>query len=80
MAVQAGLCLAWSETPEDKLCHVVAHMYMPVEQDVLLFLRTMLFCESHCNFEYCCRFLTNMCLESKKCVEVEKRAFLSHLL
>ena len=28
MAVQAGLCLAWSETPEDKFCHVVAQLYM----------------------------------------------------
>ena len=26
MAVQAGLCLAWSETPEDMFCRVVAHM------------------------------------------------------
>ena len=26
MAAQAGLCLAWSETPEDTLCRVVAHM------------------------------------------------------
>ena len=25
MAAQAGLCLAWSETPEDTFCHVVAH-------------------------------------------------------
>ena len=25
MAVQAGLCLAWSETPEDTFCRVVAH-------------------------------------------------------
>ena len=27
VAVQAGLCLAWSETPEDMFCHVVAHLY-----------------------------------------------------
>ena len=26
MAVQAGLCLAWSETHEDMFCHVVAHI------------------------------------------------------
>ena len=28
VAVQAGLCLAWSETPEDTFCHVVAHLYV----------------------------------------------------
>ena len=27
MAAQAGLCLAWSETPEDTLCRVVAQMF-----------------------------------------------------
>ena len=27
MAAQAGLCLAWSETPEDTFCRVEAHMY-----------------------------------------------------
>ena len=26
MAAQAGLCLAWSETPEDTFCGVVAQM------------------------------------------------------
>ena len=26
MAAQAGLCLAWSETPEDTFCHGVAHI------------------------------------------------------
>ena len=26
MAAQAGLCLAWSETPEDTFCHVVAQI------------------------------------------------------
>ena len=26
MAAQASLCLAWSETPEDKFCHVVAQI------------------------------------------------------
>ena len=25
VAAQAGLCLAWSETPEDTFCRVVAH-------------------------------------------------------
>ena len=28
MAAQAGLCLAWSETPEDTFCRVVAHVYV----------------------------------------------------
>ena len=27
MAAQAGLCLAWSETPKDTFCHVVVHMF-----------------------------------------------------
>ena len=26
MAAQAGSCLAWSETPEDTFCRVVAHI------------------------------------------------------
>ena len=26
MAAQAGLCLAWSETPEDTFCHVLAQL------------------------------------------------------
>ena len=26
MAAQAGLCLAWSETPEDMFCRVVAQI------------------------------------------------------
>ena len=26
VVAQAGLCLAWSETPEDTFCHVVAHL------------------------------------------------------
>ena len=26
VAAQAGLCLAWSETPEDTICRVVAHL------------------------------------------------------
>ena len=26
VAAQAGLCLAWLETPEDTFCRVVAHM------------------------------------------------------
>ena len=29
MAVQASLCLAWSETPEDMFCRVMAQMYPP---------------------------------------------------
>ena len=27
MAAQAGLCLAWSETPEDRLSRDKAHLY-----------------------------------------------------
>ena len=27
MAAQAGLCLAWSETPEDTFCRVAVHIY-----------------------------------------------------
>ena len=27
VAVQAGLCLAWSETPKDTFCRVVTHIY-----------------------------------------------------
>ena len=27
-AAQAGLCLAWSETPEDTFCRVVARMFL----------------------------------------------------
>ena len=28
MAAKAGLCLAWSETPEDTFCRVVAHEHV----------------------------------------------------
>ena len=28
VAAQAGLCLAWSETPEDTFCRVVAQMFI----------------------------------------------------
>ena len=34
MAAQAGLCMAWSETPEDTFCRVVAHL-MIVEASLL---------------------------------------------
>ena len=27
MAAQDGLCLDWSETPEDTFCRVVAHLF-----------------------------------------------------
>ena len=37
MAVQAGLCLAWSETPEDTFCHVVVHIYIFFFQEKLRF-------------------------------------------
>ena len=29
VAAQAGLCLAWSETPEDMFCHVAAQLDKP---------------------------------------------------
>ena len=41
MAAQAGLCLAWSETPEDAFCRDVAQF-----QDVFLFFKVLTFCES----------------------------------
>ena len=31
MAAQAGLCLAWSETPEDTFSRVVAQVYFSFE-------------------------------------------------
>ena len=33
MAAQAGLCLAWSGTPEDTFCRVVAHLDFMVGKD-----------------------------------------------
>ena len=53
MAAQAGLCLAWSETPEDTFCHVVVHIvfndqcdiqyhsniYLPILHNMILFKR-----------------------------------------
>ena len=33
MAAQAGLCLAWSETPEDTFCHVASPIYMVKRDD-----------------------------------------------
>ena len=35
MAAQAGLCLAWSETPEDTFCRVVAHVHVCVLYEFL---------------------------------------------
>ena len=32
VAVQAGLCLAWSETPEDTFCRVVAQLCIVYDQ------------------------------------------------
>ena len=32
MAAQAGLCLAWSETPEDTFCRVVVHFMTCLEK------------------------------------------------
>ena len=34
VAAQAGLCLAWSETPEYTFCHVVAHIEMEEANDI----------------------------------------------
>ena len=30
MAAQTGLCLAWSETPEDMFCHVAVRLFSPL--------------------------------------------------
>ena len=40
MAAQACLCLAWSETPEDTFCRVVAQLFSSI-------------ISSHCCFVYC---------------------------
>ena len=34
VAAQAGMCLAWSETPEYTFCHVVAHKEMEEANDI----------------------------------------------
>ena len=31
VAAQVGLCLAWSETPEDTFCRVVVQIYLNVQ-------------------------------------------------
>ena len=36
MAAQAGLCLAWSETPEDTFCRGVAQLIFSVLINVML--------------------------------------------
>ena len=36
MALQAGLCLAWSEAPEDTFCRVEAHLYSKVVYSYLI--------------------------------------------
>ena len=40
MAAQAGLCLAWSETPKDTFCRVVAHLHL---LDTVVYGKTTLF-------------------------------------
>ena len=35
VAVQAGLCLAWSETPEDTFSYGVAHLYFNAHVHIL---------------------------------------------
>ena len=32
MAAQAGLCLAWSKTPEDSFCRVVAQLHLTIKE------------------------------------------------
>ena len=52
MAAQAGLCLAWSETPEDTFCRVVAHLDMFFEYSertkIMVFVKR---CDQHFNFQ-----------------------------
>ena len=38
VAAQAGLCLAWLETPEDTFCRVMAHIFF----STLLFLKSIM--------------------------------------
>ena len=44
---KAGLCLAWSETPEDTFCHDEAHIYIYIYIYVFL----LKYC-SYCILEY----------------------------
>ena len=37
MAAQAGLCLAWSETPEDMFCRVVAQLHFTLPCTLITF-------------------------------------------
>ena len=37
MAAQAGLCLAWLETPEDMFCRVVAHLHLMIKLELVKF-------------------------------------------
>ena len=41
MAAQAGLCLAWSETPEDTFCHVVAQIHGWPFSNIYLYLSAL---------------------------------------
>ena len=36
VAAQTGLCQAWSETPEDTFCRVVAHIYFKKMQYLVI--------------------------------------------
>ena len=36
VAAQTGLCLAWSETPEDTFCHAVAHFLYKIKSGIML--------------------------------------------
>ena len=41
VTAQAGLCLAWSETPEDTFCCVVVHMYHNLHYNALDLLKEL---------------------------------------
>ena len=45
VAAQAGLCLAWSETPEDTFCRVVTHSFVVVRTEQHLISCTMMMYE-----------------------------------
>ena len=48
MAAQAGLCLAWSETPEDMFCRVVAQVFGVLGR----ILKLIVLVPDHCSFIY----------------------------
>ena len=42
VAVQAGLCLAWSEIPKDTFCRVVAHILIKSNRNLILHCKVLL--------------------------------------